>query len=178
MEQNVLMSKVGRWTARFEEISCDQLDLTKKLETLRKSKALFEEKLKNDIEKINEDKNKRMEDIVCQCDDILRQIKRDKFATPFNEPVDSVRMKLHDYHQIIKEPMDLGTISICLRGKGAKVYTHPRQVYDDVRLTFHNALTYNPERHLVYIWAKVLLKKWEDKWEATITPKLKVEVRD
>lgn len=34
------------------------------------------------------------------------------YAWPFYEPVDAVGLGLHDYHDIIRQPMDLGTIKV------------------------------------------------------------------
>lgn len=36
------------------------------------------------------------------------------YAWPFYHPVDAVALGLHDYHDIIKNPMDLETIKVCL----------------------------------------------------------------
>lgn len=34
------------------------------------------------------------------------------YAWPFLKPVDAQTLGLHDYHDIIKQPMDLGTIKV------------------------------------------------------------------
>lgn len=34
------------------------------------------------------------------------------YAWPFYKPVDAALLGLHDYHDIIKKPMDLGTIKV------------------------------------------------------------------
>ena len=34
------------------------------------------------------------------------------YAWPFYQPVDASSLGLHDYHTIIKKPMDLGTIRV------------------------------------------------------------------
>ena len=36
------------------------------------------------------------------------------YAWPFYHPVDAVALGLHDYHDIIKNPMDLETIKVCV----------------------------------------------------------------
>ena len=41
------------------------------------------------------------------------------YAWPFYKPVDAALLGLHDYHEIIKKPMDLGTIKVS--GLGAAV---------------------------------------------------------
>jgi len=34
------------------------------------------------------------------------------YAWPFYKPVDAELLGLHDYHEIIKKPMDLGTVKV------------------------------------------------------------------
>jgi hypothetical protein len=92
------------------------------------------------------------------CKEILTKLRKHKNGW-FNEPVDVVGMGLHDYHDIIKQPMDLGTV------KSRLARNHYQSTSDfaaDVRLTFTNALTYNPKGHLVYSMAEQLLARFED----------------
>lgn len=35
------------------------------------------------------------------------------YAWPFLKPVDADALGLHDYHDVIKKPMDLGTVKVC-----------------------------------------------------------------
>ncbi|KAL2944507.1 Transcription factor GTE4 [Bienertia sinuspersici] len=79
------------------------------------------------------------------------------------EPVDVKRLGLHDYFDIIKHPMDLGTVKARLTKNW---YKTPREFAEDVRLTFHNALTYNPAGQDVHIMAQDLLRVFEEKWPA------------
>jgi hypothetical protein len=85
-----------------------------------------------------------------------------KFGWIFNEPVDAIKLGLHDYHQIIQKPMDLGTIKKKISNG---VYDLPREFCDDVRLTFANAMKYNPQGHEVYNMAKTLRGMFESKWK-------------
>ncbi|MEQ2241545.1 Bromodomain-containing protein 2 [Ilyodon furcidens] len=51
------------------------------------------------------------------CSDILNEMlskKHSAYAWPFYEPVDAKALGLHDYHDIIKYPMDLGTVKVDL----------------------------------------------------------------
>ena len=48
---------------------------------------------------------------------ILIPVMKHPQAWPFNEPVDPVRLNLPDYFDVIKNPMDLGTIKVQIRGK-------------------------------------------------------------
>lgn len=49
------------------------------------------------------------------CNDILKEMLSKKhvaYAWPFYKPVDAVALQLHDYHDIIKYPMDLSTVKV------------------------------------------------------------------
>ncbi|KAH0765008.1 hypothetical protein KY285_000879 [Solanum tuberosum] len=65
----------------------------------------------------------------------------------FDEPVNVEGLGLHDYHAIIKHPMDLGTIKARL---SQNLYKSPREFAEDVRLVFRNAMIYNPKGHDVH----------------------------
>ncbi|KAF5181522.1 Transcription factor gte2 [Thalictrum thalictroides] len=93
-----------------------------------------------------------------QCGQILEKLKSHKHCWVFNDPVDAVGMGLHDYHQIIKKPMDLGTVKSKL---DQNMYATPMDFAADVRLTFNNAMTYNPKGHDVAIMAKAILLRFE-----------------
>ena len=46
-----------------------------------------------------------------RCGQILTKLRRDKRSVWFNAPVEVERLGLHDYHTVIKSPMDLGTVT-------------------------------------------------------------------
>ncbi|KAH7301549.1 hypothetical protein KP509_23G031600 [Ceratopteris richardii] len=62
-------------------------------------------------------------------------------AEPFNVPVDPVALGIPDYFDIVKKPMDLGTICKNLE-RGGK-YRSSRDVYEDVQLVWTNCRIYN-----------------------------------
>ncbi|ESQ52100.1 hypothetical protein EUTSA_v10016753mg [Eutrema salsugineum] len=99
---------------------------------------------------------------------IIRQITQHKWAWPFMEPVDVKGLGLDDYHKVIEKPMDLGTIKTKME---ASEYNNVREIYADVRLVFKNAMKYNEEKEDVYVMAKAVLEKFEERW-LTIMPKL------
>lgn len=101
-----------------------------------------------------------------RCVQILGRLRRHKDCWIFLEPVDTEKWALHDYHQIIRRPMDLGTVKNNL---DAGAYASPDDFATDVRLTFTNALTYNPQGHDVYKWAAYLLG-WFDQMFRTQFP--------
>ncbi|KAI5313841.1 PREDICTED: mRNAion factor [Prunus dulcis] len=97
--------------------------------------------------------------LMKNCGLILSKLMKHKHAWIFNKPVDVVTMGLHDYYDIIKNPMDLGTVKTNL-AKG--IYSSPFDFAADVRLTFENAMRYNPQGHEVYGFADLLRLRFEE----------------
>ncbi|CAA7393961.1 unnamed protein product [Spirodela intermedia] len=93
-----------------------------------------------------------------KCVQILTKLMKHRYGWVFNTPVDVMGLGLHDYHQIIKRPMDLGTVKSKLDKSS---YTSPVEFAADIRLTFNNALLYNPEGHDVHKMAEQLLNLFE-----------------
>ncbi|GAU45342.1 hypothetical protein TSUD_84590 [Trifolium subterraneum] len=86
-----------------------------------------------------------------------RELKRSQ--SEIGDAMKICALGLHDYYDIIKNPMDLGTV----KSKLAKnAYATPADFAYDVRLTFNNALTYNPIGHEVNIAARQFLTKFEE----------------
>lgn len=97
------------------------------------------------------------------CSALLDKLMKHKHGWVFNTPVDVKALGLHDYFTIIKHPMDLGTVKSRLN---TNWYKSPKEFAEDVRLTFHNAMTYNPKGHDVHIMAEILSKMFEEKWSS------------
>lgn len=85
---------------------------------------------------------------------IMNALTRKKdLAWYFLQPVDPVALGIPDYFDVIKKPMDLGTID-----KKLGEYSSVQDFADDVRLVFRNAMIYNPNPKLaVHDAAKQLL---------------------
>ncbi|KAL3041438.1 hypothetical protein OYC64_019597 [Pagothenia borchgrevinki] len=99
------------------------------------------------------------------CSDILKEMlsrKHVAHAWPFYKPVDAEALQLHDYHLIIKYPMDLGTVKSKM-SEGQ--YTDAQGFAADVRLIFSNCYKYNPPNHDVVTQARKLQGVFE-KWFA------------
>lgn len=110
------------------------------------------------------------------CKGLLQRLMKHKNAWVFNVPVDVNALGLHDYFDIIKAPMDLGTVKSRL---DKNFYQSPMEFVVDVRLTFRNAMTYNPQGQDVYVMAEQLLQIFEEKWtviEADYEQELKLVV--
>ncbi|KAL0441942.1 UNVERIFIED_CONTAM: Transcription factor GTE10 [Sesamum radiatum] len=100
--------------------------------------------------------------LMKQCEALLTRLMTHQHAWIFSEPVDIVKHKIPDYFNVIKHPMDLGTVKKkLLSGQ----YSSPMGFAADVRLTFKNALTYNPAGHDVHVMAEVMSKYFETRWK-------------
>jgi hypothetical protein len=85
-----------------------------------------------------------------------------QFGWIFKTPVDVVKLNIPDYFTIIKHPMDLGTVkSKIVSGE----YSSPLGFAADVRLTFSNAMKYNPPGNDVHSMAETLRKYFEVRWK-------------
>ncbi|CAH8360910.1 unnamed protein product [Eruca vesicaria subsp. sativa] len=109
--------------------------------------------------------------LMKQCDTLLKKLWSHPHSWVFQAPVDVVKLNIPDYLTIIKRPMDLGTIK---KNLASGVYSSPHEFAADVRLTFANAMTYNPPGHDVHIMGDILSKLFEARWKA-IEKKLPVQ---
>lgn len=71
----------------------------------------------------------------------LIKLRRHASSYPFNQPVDAKLWKCHDYYEIIKAPMDLGTMLDNLR---RNKYCSVEELRMHLDLVFSNAFLYNP----------------------------------
>ncbi|XP_004487173.1 transcription factor GTE4 [Cicer arietinum] len=95
------------------------------------------------------------------CSSLLEKLMKHKHCWVFNTPVDVEGLGLHDYYIIISHPMDLGTVKSRLNKNW---YKSPKEFAEDVRLTFRNAMTYNPRGQDVHIMAEELSTLFEERW--------------
>jgi hypothetical protein len=79
--------------------------------------------------------------------EILRQLMIKPQAFAFLAPVDPVALNIPEYPLIIKNPMDLGTVRNNLR---SKKYTNLFEFVEAIRLTFNNAMLFNPPAHPIH----------------------------
>lgn len=101
-------------------------------------------------------------DLMKQCSTLLKKVMSHKHAWVFNKPVNAEELGILDYHTVIKKPMDLGTVKKKLESGH---YPDPIGFAEDVRLTFFNAMSYNPQGHDVYIMASTLAAAFEKLWK-------------
>ncbi|KAL3617549.1 hypothetical protein CASFOL_037870 [Castilleja foliolosa] len=101
--------------------------------------------------------------LLKQCETLLTRLMAQGHCWIFNEPVDIVKHNIPDYFTIIKHPMDLGTVQKKLLSNH---YSNPMDFAADVRLTFKNAMTYNPKGHVVHDMAADMSKFFEVRWKS------------
>ncbi|CAL9112930.1 unnamed protein product [Musa acuminata var. zebrina] len=100
--------------------------------------------------------------LMKQCETLLKRLMNHQYGWVFNTPVDPVKLNIPDYFQVIKYPMDFGTIKTRIQlGR----YSNPCDFVSDVRLTFTNAKTYNPPKNDVHIMADAMSKFFETRWK-------------
>lgn len=92
-------------------------------------------------------------DELNQCKTILRDLKKQKDAGVFLEPVNWKDLNIPDYPTIIKRPMDIGTVLKRLEGGQ---FTSVHAVYSELDLVWTNAMTYNQDESFIYNIAKDL----------------------
>uniref|UniRef100_A0A8I3WJ49 Bromodomain testis-specific protein n=1 Tax=Callithrix jacchus TaxID=9483 RepID=A0A8I3WJ49_CALJA len=95
------------------------------------------------------------------CSEILKEMlakKHFSYAWPFYNPVDVNALGLHNYYDIVKNPMDLGTIKEKMDNQE---YKDAYEFAADVRLMFMNCYKYNPPDHEVVTMARMLQDVFE-----------------
>ena len=100
------------------------------------------------------------------CDGVLKYLLRHKHAAWFADPVDPVGMGIPHYAEVIKQPMDFGTIKG--KYKGGR-YASAEAFAADVRLVFRNATTFNKGAdEPVHVAAVQLGAKFEERFESAM----------
>ena len=98
------------------------------------------------------------------CNNILKELLSQKYKDlnwPFRQPVDPVELRLPDYYEIIKEPIDLGTIR---KNMDNREYKTGEAFASDVRRVFSNCYKYNPPDNQVVQLAHKLQDIFEVRW--------------
>lgn len=96
------------------------------------------------------------------CLEVLKGLQSHQHGWVFNSPVDPVELGLPDYFEVIKQPMDLGTIRKKLENG---CYHSLDDFHDHVHITFDNAMLYNPEGSVVYNMANEMKMKFVQDYE-------------
>jgi E1A/CREB-binding protein len=116
------------------------------------------EQIETHIASLNKGLQLAPQKLKTKCLDTLKTLQSHQHAWVFNSPVDPVELGLPDYFEVIKKPMDLGTI----RKKLENGCYHSLEEFEShVHITFGNAMMYNPEGSVVYNMAKDMKTKFE-----------------
>lgn len=98
------------------------------------------------------------------CGAVIKELmskKHEAYSFPFLQPVDPVALNCPDYFKIIKEPMDLSTIS---KRYNVNQYENADEFEHDVRLMFRNCYKFNPEGSPVNVMGHRLESVFDKKW--------------
>ena len=101
-----------------------------------------------------------------KCMEVLKGLQAHQHGWVFNVPVDPVELGLPDYFEIIKKPMDLGSIHKRLDAGG---YHDIANFKTDTSLVFDNAMAYNEEGSVVYDMANELKIKFVADYKKLLT---------
>jgi hypothetical protein len=97
-----------------------------------------------------------------KCLEVLKVLQGHQHGWVFNSPVDPIELGLPDYFEVIKTPMDLGTIRKKLENG---CYHSLDSFHTHVHTTFDNAMLYNPEGSVVYNMANEMKTKFIQDFE-------------
>lgn len=151
--------------------------MLEKFESEERTEALEQEReaqrVQGELER-RQERDKLFLNVWKRCELILASIKHHKYGFPFLKPVDSVRDQAPNYYEIIKCPMDLGTITgkmgttttttlVKTESPGDK-YTHPLQFKRDMDQVWVNCALYNPPNSYVGGMGNTLKGIFEKRW--------------
>lgn len=91
-------------------------------------------------------------------DRVVKELWKFKDSWIFFEPVDPIKLNIPDYHKIITNPMDLGTVKNNLK---SGVYLKVEEFMRDVELIFENCILYNGENSPVSLMCKNVRNEYE-----------------
>ncbi|XP_058817226.1 homeotic protein female sterile-like [Topomyia yanbarensis] len=102
---------------------------------------------------------------------VMKAVWKHQFSWPFQQPVDAKKLNLPDYHKIIKQPMDLGTVKKRLENN---YYWTSKECIQDFNIMFSNCYVYNKPGEDVVVMAQTLEKLFLTK--VSLMPKDEVEM--
>ncbi|XP_040010537.1 bromodomain-containing protein 2b, partial [Xiphias gladius] len=86
---------------------------------------------------------------------VVKTLWKHQFAWPFYQPVDAIKLCLSDYHKVIKNPMDMGTIKKRLENN---YYWSASEAMQDFNTMFTNCYIYNKPTDDIVLMAQALEK--------------------
>lgn len=119
---------------------------------------------KRDLPYSTKPKKKKYQWELRFCQETLDELHKSKhysYAVPFYLPVDPVALNIPSYHSIVKNPMDLSTISSKLK---AGQYEHAKEFEADMRLMLKNCFRFNIQGDPTYMAGQRLEEVFNNKW--------------
>lgn len=104
---------------------------------------------------------------------VMKDVWKHKFSWPFQQPVDAKKLNLPDYHKIIKQAMDLGTVKKRLENN---FYWSAKECIQDFNTMFTNCYVYNKPGEDVVVMAQALEKVFLTKM--ALMPKEEIEIEN
>jgi len=121
----------------------------------------------SEIEHLREaDKRKMQGTHAALCRAAISDLKEQPQVGWFLEPVDAASAGLTDYHDKVKQPMDLSTVSMRL---SFNKYESMDDFFKDVDLVFSNAIAYNPHTHDCYKAARELRARFKERYRIALS---------
>lgn len=99
------------------------------------------------------------------CQHVLNEIKKPRYrqlADPFLVKVDPVALNIPTYYNVIKQPMDFGTIQ---QNLNHGEYESAKEFDQDAQLVFSNCYKFNPPGHVVHGFGKQLQEIYNEVWQ-------------
>lgn len=104
------------------------------------------------------------------CNQLIRELTSKKHFNinfPFLQPVDPIALNIPNYSEVVKTPMDLGTIQSKLANNQ---YDNGDDFERDVRLVFHNCYLFNPQGNDVHTMGQKLEQLFNKRWSNKPVP--------
>uniref|UniRef100_A0A1J3H0T5 Bromodomain-containing protein 4B n=1 Tax=Noccaea caerulescens TaxID=107243 RepID=A0A1J3H0T5_NOCCA len=115
----------------------------------------------NEVKKTDQDSRYNKQEL----DDsltVIKKIMKMEAADPFNVPVNPEALGIPDYFDIIKTPMDFGTI--CSNFEKGDIYMNSEDVYKDVQYIWNNCSKYNKKGDYIVDLMKRVKKNFMKYW--------------
>lgn len=116
------------------------------------------------IDEVEENRSWRMKALMREARECFSQVRKHKYAWVFGKPVDPIALHIPDYFDIIKEPMDFGTIKEKLDRKQYANGGGPMEFAHDMRQVFINCATYNTAESDAGLMGSTLAGEFEKAW--------------
>ena len=92
----------------------------------------------------------------------LLKLKMHKASWPFRMPVNPVSQAVPNYHEVVREPMDLKTIDNKIKGR---LYKDLKEFDRDIRLIIANSYAFNSQDTVYYSLTKEFQGYYEQLWD-------------